>query len=102
SFLTRAQGHFDAVFMLAVIHHMLVSERIPLSEIVELAAELTTDILVIEFVAPSDAMFRRITRGRDHLFQDLTRESFEEACEIHFDIVRRERLDVTDRWIYLM
>ena len=102
SFLDRARGHFDAVFMLAVIHHMLVSERIPLPEIVELAAELTTDILVIEFVAPSDPMFRRITRGRDHLFQDLTRESFEATCSIHFDILRCERLDVTDRWIYLM
>jgi len=102
SFLARAGGHFDAVFMLAVIHHMLVSERIPLAEIVDLAAELTTDILVIEFVAPSDPMFRRITRGRDNLFQDLTRESFEETCKSHFEVVRRERLDVTDRWIYVM
>ena len=102
SFLARACGYFDAVFMLAVIHHMLVSERIPLPEIVGLAAELTTDILVIEFVAPSDPMFRRITRGRDHLFKDLTRQSFEQACQIHFDIVRCERLDTTDRWLYLM
>lgn len=102
SFLERARGEFDCVLMLAVIHHMLVGERIPLAEIVALASELTTDVLVIEFVAPSDPMFKRISRGRDHLFIDLTREFFEATCRKHFEIVHCERLDQTDRWLYLM
>lgn len=102
SFLERAHNYFDAVLMLAVIHHMLVTERIPLAEIIELAAELTTDVLVIEFVAPDDPMFKRISRGRDHLFKDLTRETFEAACCQRFEIVRSERLDDTNRWLYLM
>ena len=102
SFLDRARGQFDMVLMLGVIHHLLVSERIPLAEIVALAAELTTDALVIEFVAPQDPMFRRITRGRDHLFTDLTKEVFEATCGKHFDVVRCERLDQTNRWLYLM
>lgn len=102
SFLDRARGSFDAVFMLGVIHHLMVSERIPLSEIVSLAAELTTDLLVIEFVAPADPMFRQITRGRDHLFEELTKELFEETCGVHFDVVRCKRLDDTSRWLYLM
>jgi SAM-dependent methyltransferase len=102
SFLDRARGRFESVFMLGVIHHLLVSERIPLAEIVSLAAELTTESLVIEFVAPDDPMFRWITRGRDHLFADLTKESFESECSRHFEIVRCERLDQTSRWLYLM
>jgi SAM-dependent methyltransferase len=102
SFLERARGSFDAVFMLGVIHHLLVSERIPLAEIISLASELTTDTLVIEFVAPDDAMFRRITRGRDHLFTNLTKDVFESVSEQHFEIVRCERLDQTSRWLYLM
>ena len=102
SFLDRARGSFDCVFMLGVIHHLLVTERIPLSEILSLASELTTDSLVIEFVAPDDKMFRRITRGRDHLFTDLTKETFEQASREQFDIVRCERLDQTSRWLYLM
>lgn len=102
SFLDRARGQFAAVLMLGVIHHMLVSERIPLTEIMDLAAELTTDLLVIEFVAPDDPMFRRIARGRDHLFTGLTKESFETTAVRHFDIVRCERLDQTSRWLYLM
>ncbi len=102
SFLDRARGSFDTVFMLGVIHHLLVSERIPLSEILSLAAELTTDNLVIEFVAPDDEMFRRIARGRDYLFTTLTRKVFETASEEHFEIVRCERLDQTNRWLYHM
>ena len=57
AFLDRARDNFDAVLMLAVIHHLLVSERIPLTEIIDLAAELTTDILVMEFIAPDDSCF---------------------------------------------
>jgi SAM-dependent methyltransferase len=102
SFLERARGAFESVFMLGVIHHLLVSERIPLTEIITLAAELTTDSLVIEFVAPADPMFRSIARGRDHLYSTLTKELFEATCRTHFDIVKCARLGDTSRWLYLM
>ena len=102
SFLTRACGHFDAVLMLAIIHHMLVTDRIPLSEIIDLAAELTTDLLIIEFIAPADSMFRRLVRGRDQLFQYLTRDLFEETCKKHFEIVRTQTLEGTHRWLYVL
>jgi SAM-dependent methyltransferase len=102
AFLDRARGAFDAVLMLGVIHHLLVSERIPLPEIVKLVADLTTDLLVIEFVAPDDPMFRRIARGRDHLFHDLTKESFEQNWNEQFQTLRCERLHQTSRWLYLM
>jgi hypothetical protein len=88
--------------MLAVIHHMLVTERVPLPDILNLAAELTTDLLVIEFISPEDSMFKRLTRGREELHKDLTRELFEELCRQRFDIVRFQHLEGTTRWLYLM
>src|SRR5262249_8985543 len=102
SFLTRARGSFDAVFMLAVIHHMLVTERVPLDEIVDLAAGLTSDLLVIEFVAPEDSMFQRLLRGRDELHRGLTTAVFEAACRRRFDIVRSQRVQDASRVLYLM
>lgn len=102
SFLDRARGTFDAVLMLAVIHHMLVSERIPLPQILELASELTNKLLIIEFVSPSDPMFRVLTRGREHLHEDLTLEVFEQTAKRFFEIVRSQRLGNADRWIYLL
>lgn len=102
SFLERARGSFDAVLMLAVIHHMLITERIPLPEIIKLASELTTDLLIVEYVPPDDPMFRRLVRGREHLHQDLTRQSFETVCQAYFETVRMERLGDSGRWIYLL
>jgi predicted RNA methylase len=102
SFLARAQGAFDLVLMLAVIHHMLVSERVPLDEILRLAEDLTTDLLIVEFVAPDDPMFQRLTRGRGHLFNDLTNDAFRNACLQRFDVVLCRRLAGANRWIYLL
>jgi|SRR5579859_35822 len=102
SFLDRARGKFDAVFMLAVLHHMLVSERVPLANILELAAELTRDALIIEFVEPQDSMFRRLTRGRDELHKDLTASTFENACLQRFQILRSERIPGGARTLYLL
>lgn len=102
SFLDRARGSFDGVLMLAVIHHMLVTERVPLAEIMEVAAELTTGILIAEFISPDDSMFRRLTRGRDELHKDLTAEVFESHCRRRFDIVRVQHLENSTRWLYLL
>jgi len=102
SFLDRARGHFDAVLMLAVIHHMLVTERVPLPDILELAAELTKDILIVEFIAPEDSMFRRLTRGREELHKDLTHGLFENLCRERFSIVRTQHVESSNRWLYLL
>jgi SAM-dependent methyltransferase len=101
-FLARARGAFDAVLMLAVLHHLLVTERVPLDEIVDLTADLTTDVLVIEFVGPDDPMFRRLARGRDELFSSLTTERFQAAVGRRFDILRSQRLEGASRWLYLL
>lgn len=100
SFLERAQGRFDCVLMLAVLHHLLVTERVPLDEVLALASELTTGYLLIEFVAPQDAMFRRLARGRDHLHAGLDVHQFEHACRRHFDVLRSIRLGESHRWLY--
>ena len=86
SFLDRARGAFDLVMMLAVVHHMTITERVPLPEVAALAAELTTRDLVVEWVGPEDPMSVLIARGRDDL--DIGRESFEHAFSRYFDVVR--------------
>ncbi len=102
SFLDRALGRFDLVLMLAVVHHMLVHDRVPLREIFRLAADLTTDALVVEYVPPTDEMFKSLARGRDHLHRDLTESSFVESAAEFFDVVRSTKLPETERIVYLM
>jgi SAM-dependent methyltransferase len=102
SFLSRAAGHFDAALMLAVTHHLLVTERIPLTEILALAAELTSSLLIIEYVGPEDEMFRELTRGREDLHADLNEGVFEAACARHFEIARSVALPGTHRHLYCL
>jgi SAM-dependent methyltransferase len=102
AFLTRARGAFDAVFMLAVIHHLLVSERVPLDEIVGLLADLTTRYAVVEYIGPDDPMLRRLARGRDRLHSDLTVAAFENACLAHFKIAEKAPLPESSRVLYVL
>lgn len=101
SFLDRARGRFDLILMLAVIHHILVTERIPLEDLLDLTAELTGDYVLIEFVAPEDPMFQRIVRGRESLYTHLTKAHFEAAALARFDLIRSAQMDGLHRWLYL-
>jgi 2-polyprenyl-3-methyl-5-hydroxy-6-metoxy-1,4-benzoquinol methylase len=102
SFLQRSRGNFDCVLMLAVVHHLLVTERIPLQEILLVASEVTTSWLLIEYVGPQDDMFRQLTRGREELHAGLNETKFEGACAAHFDIVRSSPLAGKARRMYLL
>jgi hypothetical protein len=93
--------NFDFVMELAVIHHMLVTERVPLDDLLGLTAELTRDFALIEYVAPADPMFKRIVRGRENLYVHLTREYFEAAASRRFQLVRSTQINGLHRWLYL-
>ncbi len=102
AFLSRARGAFDAVLMLALVHHLLVTERVPLDEIVDLAAELTRDLLLVEFVAPEDPMFVRLLRGREDLHRDFHQARFEQAFRRRFEVLRSAQEPGSTRALYLM
>ncbi len=101
SFLHRSKGHFDVILMLAVLHHLLVTEGVPLEEIFRLLADISTPYALIEFVGPADPMFSRIVRGREALHSHLTPSVFEAAAAEHFEVVKSLRLEGLNRWLYL-
>lgn len=102
AFLSRARGAFDTVLLLAMIHHLLVTERVPLCEVIALIAELSTKYAVIEYIGPDDPMARRLARGRDHLYRDLTMTAFEKACLARFEIEQKMPLPDSLRVLYIL
>lgn len=102
SFPARACGHFDMVFLLALLHHVLVTDRVPLEEVVEFVAELTTRFALVEFIGREDPAFQRLVRGRDPLYQHITPEWFERTVTRHFEILQVERLARSHRVLYLL
>lgn len=100
SFCDRASQYFECVFMLAVVHHLLVTDQIPLSEIIALAADMTTKSLVIEYVPPQDPQFTRIARGRDALYRWLDEDAFLSALRERFDLVAQMKVEGGGRVLY--
>src|SRR6185312_6754948 len=92
SLLDRAQGRFDCVMMLGLIHHLLIADQIPLSEVVALARDLTTRWAIVEWVPATDPRFAELVRGRDDLYGHLDEALFLAAIQPHFTIAAQERL----------
>jgi SAM-dependent methyltransferase len=101
-FLERAEGFFDCILFLAVIHHLMVTDQIPLAQIFDAIARLTTRWVVIEYVGPQDPLFHRLARGRDALYGWYSRPVFEECARRSFDIVNSIDIPSSDRAIYLL
>jgi SAM-dependent methyltransferase len=87
SFLSRCAGHFDTVMMLAVLHHLLLRNQIPMDRIAKLCSSLTTAYLILEWVPPADPKFHELVRGRESIYAHLTESSFREAFAQHFTTI---------------
>jgi hypothetical protein len=101
SFLDRAEQRFDLVMMLAVIHHLLLMDQIPMEQIAALAARLTGRYLLLEWVPQSDPMFQVLLRGRDALYAGLTRERMQASFDTFFRVVSHCDL-ANGRTLFLM
>jgi SAM-dependent methyltransferase len=87
SFLSRCTGHFDTVMMLAVLHHLLLRNQIPMDRIAALCSNLTTQHLILEWVPPTDPKFQELLRGRDAIYSHITEVAFRDAFGEHFTTI---------------
>jgi SAM-dependent methyltransferase len=87
SFLTRCTGHFDTVMMLAVLHHLLLRNQIPLERVAALCSDLTTQWLILEWVPPTDPKFQELLRGREAMYTHITETAFREAFSEYFTTI---------------
>ena len=62
--------------------------------------EVTMNKLIIEFIGTDDAMFRRLTRGREELHRDLTPETFVNTVRKRFDVVKDRKIPNSSRHLY--
>jgi SAM-dependent methyltransferase len=100
SLLARATGRFDLVLMLAVVHHLRVTEGVPVAEQLDAVASLTRRHLLIEYVPVTDPMFAALARGREPLYGDCQRPAFEATLLDRFQIERKHELP-NGRVLYL-
>ncbi|MBI5825295.1 MAG: class I SAM-dependent methyltransferase [Chloroflexi bacterium] len=95
------RGPADMALALAVIHHLAISNNVPLAQLAQFFAA-RTKWLVIEFVPKSDSQVRRLLASRRDIFPNYTREGFEAAFSERFTIHNAEPVRDSERTLYLM
>lgn len=99
SALQRISG--GTVLALALVHHLAISNNVPLQNLAELFARLAEN-LIIEFVPKDDSQVRRLLATREDIFPDYTLERFESEFSRFFHIDEREQVPGTLRMLFAM
>ncbi|HWC67014.1 MAG TPA: class I SAM-dependent methyltransferase [Acidimicrobiales bacterium] len=100
AFVDRMRGELDLVLCLAVVHHLALTNTVPLDEIVEFLADLDAPV-VVEFPHRDDVMAARLlARKRSGLFDGYDVPQWERALERRFQVSAREVLPSGTRTIY--
>lgn len=99
---SRLTGRFEMVLALALIHHLLVTERIPLPDVVARLAEWTTRWLVLEWVPSHDPQFERLAGPNQSLYGELSQEILEAHLRARFHLVERAEIVPGGRALYLL
>lgn len=97
----KQRGPADAVLALALIHHLAISNNVPLERLAEFFQELG-NWLVIEFVPKQDSQVQRLLLSREDIFDRYDVENFEAAFSKYFTIHRAEGISGSERRLYLM
>lgn len=95
------RGPADLAMALALIHHLAISNNVPLGRVATFLSKVCTS-LIIEFVPKSDHKVQRLLATREDVFPNYTQDGFEEAFGERFAIERSERILDSDRMLYLM
>lgn len=95
------RGPTDTVMALALLHHLAISNNVPLPRIAQFFRGIC-ESLIIEFVPKEDSQVQKLLSSREDVFSEYDRTSFEESFGHYFTIQTRQDIEGTERTLYLM
>jgi hypothetical protein len=95
------RGPVDVVLALALIHHLAISNNVPLGRVAELLQKAGR-WLIIEFVPKTDSQVQRLLTTRRDIFPDYNQQGFEKAFQNYFTLHDVQKIPDSERCIYLM
>ena len=95
------RGPADMALALAVIHHLAISNNVPLPQLAEFFSA-HAKWLVIEFVPKADSQVIRLLSSRKDIFHSYSKDGFEAAFKEKFKIHKIEAVKDSERHLYLM
>jgi ribosomal protein L11 methylase PrmA len=93
------RGRPDLILSLALVHHLVITSNIPVSDIVDWFRELGGEV-VVEFPTRDDEMVKQLLRNKDQSYDDYRTEHFEACLANHFELCQRVVLPSGHRIIY--
>jgi hypothetical protein len=97
----KQRGPADLILALALIHHLTITNGIPLERVAAYFATLAPK-LIIEFVPKDDRKVEHLLAGREDIFTDYNREGFEGAFSEHYQVDEVRQVRDSRRLLYLM
>ena len=97
----QARGPVDLVMALALIHHLAISNNVPLLDVANFFADLGEN-LIIEFVPKSDSQVKRLLASREDIFPDYTPEGFRMAFSYVYELIVEEKVPGSERTLFLL
>ena len=95
------RGSPDLIMALALIHHLVISNNIPLRKIAELFSILSPN-LIIEFVPKSDTMVKKLLSTKKNSFNEYNKDNFEKVFGKFYKIISSKKILNSDRILYFM
>jgi SAM-dependent methyltransferase len=90
----------DLVMALALIHHLAISNNLPLDDIAHWVASLAP-YLIIEFVPKEDSQVHRLLASRDDIFPGYSLEGFIQAFANNFILRQQTSIPGSQRSLFL-
>lgn len=95
------RGPADVVLALALVHHLAISNNVPLEQLCGYLASLGRR-LVLEFVPKTDSQVKRLLATREDVFPRYTLEGLLEASARSFTLLAREPIPGSERTLLLL
>jgi ribosomal protein L11 methylase PrmA len=95
------RGPSELVMALALIHHLAISNNVPLDRVADWFARLAGR-LIVEYVPKTDPKVQILLANRIDVFDHYTTSDFEAAFARRFETEDRSPIPGSDRVLYLM
>lgn len=99
NFLER--GSFDLVLALALIHHLALSNNIPLSFISEVLSKLGK-FIIVEFIPKEDSQTQKLLSSRNDVFSQYSLSNFRHIFKEDFFLLEEIQIRNSLRTIFLL
>ena len=103
AFIKKNELFYDIILFFGIMHHLLVTHRIPLKEIFSLLNNLTKNYLIYEFVNKEDRKFLELAGKNIYLYEYFNQDFFENEITKYFTIEDKVSYkDNKNRIIYIL